>query len=88
MFQISDAAKLELKERLNKSGKPYLRMQMRHSCFMKLKLTTEEVKNDNDIIVELEGYTFVMNKDQVHYFQNKKLDYIPDQHGFKQFEMV
>lgn len=88
MFHISDAAKTALQELLQETAKPYFRLQMRHSCFMKLKLTTEEVKNENDIVVELEGYTFVIHKDHVHYFQNKQLDFIPDQHGFKQFEIL
>lgn len=88
MFLITDEAKIALQDRLKSSAKPYIRMQMRHSCFMKLKLTMEEVKQRDDVLVDLEGMNFIMDKNHIHFFQNKKLDYIADKTGFKQFEIL
>ncbi|MEB3100504.1 iron-sulfur cluster biosynthesis family protein [Ferviditalea candida] len=87
-LQLTDQAKLELQNRLSSSSKPYIRLQMRHSCFMKLKLTIEDAVQINDVVVALDGFDFIVDKTQIHYFQNGKLDFIADHTGFKQFEIT
>ncbi len=55
---------------------------------MKVKLTLEESMQPNDIEIEKGNLTFIIDKKACHYFTNKTLDYLPDQTGFKQFEIV
>lgn len=55
---------------------------------MKVKLTLEEVIQPNDTEINMDEMHFIINKGECHYFTNKTLDYIPDQTGFKQFEVI
>ncbi|PAE43068.1 iron-sulfur cluster biosynthesis [Bacillus sp. 7884-1] len=89
MFVLTDPAKAEVQNRLelSVSGK-YIRLQMRKSCFMKVKLTLEDSIQDNDSEIVKEDLHFIIDKGECHYFRNKKLDFIPDQTGFKQFEVI
>lgn len=89
MFHVTNAAKTELQNRLNAAGPNQLiRMQMRKSCFMKVKLTFEESKQPNDMKLALDGMNFIIDKGEYHYFNNKKIDFLPDQTGFKQFDVI
>ena len=89
MFILTDDAKVELLKRLESLGsKPFIRLQMRKSCFMKVKVTIEESMKNNDSEIVKDGLHFIIDNGEAHYFRNKKLDYIPDQTGFKQFEVL
>ncbi|WP_078409008.1 iron-sulfur cluster biosynthesis family protein [Priestia abyssalis] len=89
MFKVTEAAKTELQNRLKLTdSNQIIRMQMRKSCFMKLKLTFEESIQPNDTEISIDGMHFIIDKGECHYFSNKKLDFIPDQTGFKQFEVI
>nr|WP_285889754.1 iron-sulfur cluster biosynthesis [Neobacillus niacini] len=74
-MELSDSAK-------------FIRLQMRKSCFMKVKVTVEESVQENDSQIVKEGLNFIIDNGECHYFRNKKLDFIPDQTGFKQFEVI
>ncbi|MEH7113079.1 iron-sulfur cluster biosynthesis [Neobacillus niacini] len=89
MFILSEEAKGEIKKRLElfNSGK-FIRLQMRKSCFMKVKLTVEESILPNDSEIVKEDLNFIIDNGECHYFRGKKLDFIPDQTGFKQFEVI
>lgn len=73
---------------MSETPKRFVRLQMRHSCFLKLKLTLEDTAADSDVHVEMEGIDFIIDPNHVHYIRDKKIDYIPDATGFKQFEAV
>jgi Fe-S cluster assembly iron-binding protein IscA len=89
MFTVTETAKAEIKNRLHAAGtKPFIRLQMRHSCFMKLKLTLEESLCSNDTEMTIDGLHFIIDKNHCHYFHDKKIDFIPDHTGFKQFEAI
>ncbi|AZV45237.1 hypothetical protein BAOM_4659 [Peribacillus asahii] len=55
---------------------------------MKLKLTFEESIQTNDTEFVMNGMHFIIDKGEHHYFNNKQIDFIPDQTGFKQFEVI
>ena len=61
---------------------------MRKSCFMKVKLTLEAAIQSNDSKIVKDELTFIIDNGECHYFRDKKLDFIPDQTGFKQFEVL
>ncbi|MDR7078488.1 Fe-S cluster assembly iron-binding protein IscA [Neobacillus niacini] len=89
MFTFTEAAKEEIIKRLEQQeANHFIRLQMRKSCFMKVKLTLEAAIESNDRKIEKEGLTFIIDNGECHYFNNKKLDFIPDQTGFKQFEVL
>jgi Fe-S cluster assembly iron-binding protein IscA len=89
VFILTDSAKIELQNRLELSdSKQYIRLQMRKSCFMKVKLTLEEVAQPTDTEINMDEIHFIIDKGECHYFMNKTLDFIPDQTGFKQFEII
>jgi Fe-S cluster assembly iron-binding protein IscA len=88
MFILTEEAKQELQKRLNEHPKRFVRLQMRHSCFLKLKLTLEDASGEDDVHVTMDGIDFIIDKNHVHYIRNKKIDFIPDATGFKQFEAV
>jgi len=88
MFTLSEAAREELNKRLGETGKRFVRLQMRHSCFLKLKLTLEDNAGENDVHVAMDDIDFVIDPHHVHYIRGKTIDYIPDVTGFKQFEAV
>ncbi|MCH6267331.1 iron-sulfur cluster biosynthesis family protein [Neobacillus citreus] len=87
MFILTEAAKNELQKRLQDSNQ-LIRLQMRKSCFMKAKLTFEDAFQANDEIITLDELQFIIDKAECHYFRGKKLDFIPDTTGFKQFEII
>jgi Fe-S cluster assembly iron-binding protein IscA len=89
VFTLTKAAKTELQNRLNSADSNQLiRLQMRKSCFMKVKLTFEESIQPNDTELAIDGMHFIIEKGEYHYFNNRKIDFIPDQTGFKQFEVI
>ena len=89
MFIVTEAAKTELQNRMKlPDDSQLIRLQMRKSCFMKLKLTFEESSQPNDSEVIIDGLHFIIDKGECHYFRNKKLDFVPDTTGFKQFEII
>jgi Fe-S cluster assembly iron-binding protein IscA len=89
VFILTEAAKTELQNRLKLTDvNQLIRLQMRKSCFMKLKLTLEESIQPNDTEVMMGDMHFIIDKGECHYFRNKKLDFISDQTGFKQFEII
>ena len=89
MFILTENAKTELKNRLKLADtKPFIRLQMRKSCFMKVKLTFEESIHQNDAEITKEELYFIIDNGECHYFNNKTLDFIPDTTGFKQFEII
>jgi Fe-S cluster assembly iron-binding protein IscA len=89
VFILTDTAKTELQNRLELSdSKQFIRLQMRKSCFMKVKLTLEEVIQPNDKEINMDKMHFIIDKGECHYFTNKTLDFILDQTGFKQFEVI
>ncbi|EKN68976.1 iron-sulfur cluster biosynthesis family protein [Schinkia azotoformans] len=86
MLSITDAAKTELQKRLNKSEtKKFIRLQLRFSCWVKLKLTLDESIHPNDEEIIIDGLHFIIDKTQLHYFNNNQIDYVPDQTGFMEF---
>lgn len=88
MLEVTDAAKKELQERLKtKEEKKLIRLKMRQSCFMKVKLGFEETVQTNDTEINVDGLHFIIDQGQLHYFRDKKLDFIPDQTGFKEFDV-
>jgi Fe-S cluster assembly iron-binding protein IscA len=89
MFTVTEEAKSEiLKRQIELAPKKLVRLQMRHSCFMKLKLTLEDTIQPNDTEEIVDGLHFIIDQEHVHYFNNKKIDFIPDKHGFKEFEAI
>ncbi|MEH7549004.1 MULTISPECIES: iron-sulfur cluster biosynthesis [Bacillaceae] len=89
MFIVTETANQELQNRLQQFGhKQFIRMQMRKSCFMKVKVTLEEAIQASDTEVIKEGLHFIIDAGECHYFNHKTLDYIPDHTGFKQFEII
>lgn len=89
MFIVTEAAKTELQNRLNLTdGNQFIRLQMRKSCFLKLKLTLGESIQKDDTEIIIDDMHFIIDKGECHYFRNKKLDFIPDQTGFIQFEII
>lgn len=89
MFTVTEAAKTELQSRMKLAeDNQLIRLQMRKSCFMKLKLTFEESIQSNDTEIIIEEMHFIIDNGECHYFRNKKLDFVPDQTGFKQFEII
>ncbi|MED3561973.1 iron-sulfur cluster biosynthesis family protein [Bacillus xiapuensis] len=89
MFRVTNTAKTELQSRLNSSDKNSLiRLQMRKSCFMKVKLTLEDSIQPNDTEVILDGMHFIIDQGECHYFNHKTLDFLPDTTGFNQFELL
>lgn len=89
MFILTEAAKTELQNRLELSDSAKLiRLQMRKSCFMKVKVTVEGTMEINDSEIIKDNLHFIIDKGEYHYFRDKKLDFIPDQTGFKQFEVI
>jgi len=89
MFIVTEAANQELLNRLKQYGhKQFIRLQMRKSCFMKVKITLEENIKASDTEVIKKGLHFIIDAGECHYFNHKTLDYIPDVTGFKQFEII
>ncbi|MEH7009278.1 iron-sulfur cluster biosynthesis [Neobacillus niacini] len=89
MFVLTEAAKAEIQNRLELSDSTkFIRLQMRKSCFLKVKLTLEGSIQDNDSEIVKDKLHFIIDKGECHYFRDKKLDFIPDQTGFKQFEVI
>ncbi|MEH7076511.1 iron-sulfur cluster biosynthesis [Neobacillus drentensis] len=89
MFILTENAKNELQNRLKLAGlKQLIRLQMRKSCFMKVKLTLEESIQTNDTEVIKDELHFIIDNGECHYFNHKTLDFIPDTTGFKQFEII
>ncbi|HHW37898.1 MAG TPA: iron-sulfur cluster biosynthesis [Bacillales bacterium] len=86
MFSITDVAKTELHGRLNVSEtKKFIRLQLRFSCLVKLKLTLEDSIQPNDEEITIDGLDFIIDKTQLHYFSNNQINYVPDQTGFMEF---
>ncbi|WP_458413564.1 iron-sulfur cluster biosynthesis family protein [Schinkia sp. CFF1] len=86
MFTITEAAKTELQNRLNEADtQKFIRLQLRNSCWVKLKLTLEDSIQSNDDEFIVDGMYFIIDQTQLHYFNNNKIDYVPDQTGFMEF---
>ncbi|MHC0038541.1 iron-sulfur cluster biosynthesis family protein [Pseudoneobacillus sp. C159] len=88
MFTITEAAHEELQNRLKTTGLQLVRLQMRKSCFMKIKITIEESVQTNDVELEIDGFHVIIDKGECHYFRKKIVDFLPDHTGFKQFEII
>jgi len=89
VFILTEAAKTEIQNRLEVSNSAkFIRLQMRKSCFMKVKLIIEDSIQENDSEIVKDDLHFIVDNGECHYFRNKKLDFIPDQTGFKQFEVI
>jgi Fe-S cluster assembly iron-binding protein IscA len=88
LFNVTEAAKQELQNRFKQGHYQFIRMQMRKSCFMKVKITLEETIQANDKEVIKDGFYFIIDAGEYHYFNHKTLDFIPDHTGFKQFEII
>ncbi|MEC1525626.1 iron-sulfur cluster biosynthesis [Neobacillus niacini] len=89
VFILTEAAKTEIQNRLELSDSAkFIRLQMRKSCFMKVKLTLEGAVEGNDSEIVLDNLHFIIDKGECHYFRDKKLDFIPDRTGFKEFEII
>ncbi|WP_026564395.1 iron-sulfur cluster biosynthesis [Bacillus sp. UNC41MFS5] len=89
MFILTEHAKAELQDRLTLAGlKQLIRLQMRKSCFMKVKVTLEETIQSNDTEIIKDGLHFIIDNTECHYFNHKTLDFIPDTTGFKQFDIL
>jgi Fe-S cluster assembly iron-binding protein IscA len=89
VFILTVNAKTELQNRLDLAGsKQFIRLQMRKSCFMKVKLTLEESSQPTDAEITKDELHFIIDKGECHYFNQKTLDFIPDATGFKQFEII
>ncbi|MFC7364267.1 MULTISPECIES: iron-sulfur cluster biosynthesis family protein [Bhargavaea] len=87
MFAVSDAAKEELANRLQPGGPLFVRLRMRDSCLLSLKLTLVESPQPGDREFVVAGFRFLLDERELHYFKGKTLDYIPDRTGFRQFEV-
>ena len=83
MFAVSDASKEELAKRLQSAGRPFVRLRMRESCLLSLKLTLVESAQPGDREFSKDGFCFLINEGELHYFKGKTLDYLPDQTGFR-----
>ncbi|MEH7250898.1 iron-sulfur cluster biosynthesis [Neobacillus niacini] len=89
MFVLTESAKEEIQNRMELlDSAKFIRLQMRKSCFMKVKVTLEESMRNNDSEIVKDGLHFIIDNGECHYFRDKKLDFIPDQTGFKQFEVL
>ncbi|WP_394236748.1 iron-sulfur cluster biosynthesis [Niallia oryzisoli] len=88
MFIVSAEANAEIQNRKAEYGKEYVRLQMRHSCYMKVKLTFEDEILPNDVEEVVDGVRFIIDKGHEHYFFNKKIVYGPDKFGFKEFDLA
>jgi uncharacterized protein YneR len=49
---------------------------------------TEEAIQPNDTEEIVDGLHFVIDKEHVHYFNNKKITYTPDKFGFNEFNAI
>ena len=87
-FAVSDAAKEELSNRLQATGHRFVRLRMRESCLLSLRLSLEESVRPGDKEIPLDGYRFLLNEGELHYFKGKTLDFVPDRTGFRQFEIL
>jgi Fe-S cluster assembly iron-binding protein IscA len=88
MLEVTEAAKEELEERLKtKETKKIIRLKMRQSCFMKVKVGFEETIQPNDTEMVIDGLHFIIGHEHLHYFRDKTLDFVPDQTGFKEFDV-
>jgi Fe-S cluster assembly iron-binding protein IscA len=68
VFIVTEAAKTELQDRMKlPDDNQLIRLQMRKSCFMKLKLTFEETSQPNDSEVIIGGLHFIIDKGEYHY---------------------
>ncbi|MDR4945703.1 iron-sulfur cluster biosynthesis [Neobacillus cucumis] len=86
---VTEAANEELQKRLKQLvGKPFIRLQMRKSCFLKVKVTLEGSIHTKDTEIIKDGLHIIIDEAECHYFNNKTLDFIPDQTGFKEFEII
>jgi len=89
VFILTENAKTELQDRLTLArSKQLIRLQMRKSCFMKVKVTLEETIQSNDTEITKDDLHFIIDNAECHYFNHKTLDFIPDTTGFKQFEIL
>lgn len=88
MFMVTEEAKAEIQNRQEELNLQYIRLQMRYSCYVKLKLTLEEGIQPSDIEEIVDGLHFIIDKEHVHYFNNKKITYTPDKFGFKEFNAI
>ncbi|MBV7506388.1 iron-sulfur cluster biosynthesis [Bacillus sp. sid0103] len=89
MFTLSENAKTELQNRVkSENSKQFIRLQMRKSCFMKVRLRFEDSIHPNDYQIKMNNLHFIIDNGECHYFNDKTLDFIPDTTGFKQFEII
>ncbi|MEH7307245.1 iron-sulfur cluster biosynthesis family protein [Neobacillus drentensis] len=89
MFTLTENAKSELQNRLKfEHSKQFIRLQMRKSCFMKVRLRFEDSIQPNDYQIKMNNLHFIIDNGECHYFNDKTLDFIPDITGFKQFEII
>ena len=86
MFTVTDAAKQEIEKRFKEfPNMKLIRVEMRNSCWMKMRLKLEESAKENDIECTVDGLDFVVDKDHEHYFTNKVIDYRKGDNGFMDF---
>ncbi|MEH7502013.1 iron-sulfur cluster biosynthesis [Neobacillus drentensis] len=89
VFILTENAITELQNRMKLADSiQFIRLQMRKSCFMKVKLTLEESIQLNDQEIIMNELHFIIDNGELHYFNHKTLDFIPDTTGFKQFEII
>ncbi len=89
VFILTENAITELQNRIKLADSiQFIRLQMRKSCFMKVKLTLEESIQLNDQEIIMNELHFIIDNGELHYFNHKTLDFIPDTTGFKQFEII
>nr|WP_295972888.1 iron-sulfur cluster biosynthesis family protein [uncultured Bacillus sp.] len=89
MFSVTESAKGEIQKRFQEfPGNKYVRLQMRFSCYMKLKLTVEKEVQPNDVEVTVAEIKFIIDKEHEHYFNGKVIDYAVNHTGFKEFDAV
>jgi Fe-S cluster assembly iron-binding protein IscA len=89
VFILTENAITELQNRMKLAYSiQFIRLQMRKSCFMKVKLTLEESIQLNDQEIIMNELHFIIDNGELHYFNHKTLDFIPDTTGFKQFEII
>ncbi len=88
MFTATERAISEINNRFPVTSDRLVRVEMKGSCSLRVKVTSEEKRSEADELFSQDEVNFVIEKGQLHYFKNKKLDFFPDSQGFHKFEVV
>ncbi|OMP65749.1 HesB/IscA family protein [Domibacillus epiphyticus] len=87
MFTITDKAQEKIREMITKAGgESFLRYGIKSECCSELKyeLSISANKNDQDIAIDFDGFSVLINPADTHLIKNTDIDFKDDQfeYGF------